>query len=152
VANNFYLFPGLELAPLTYERLIGAIPELRWDEKIDPDRFTLREAIAHVADWEPILLERLRTAVESPGSAIEAYDEGQRALDMNYNQTAPLEQVGLFRQKRAETVRFLRGLSTEKWSNTFIHPERGEISVADLANMLLGHDHYHLEHLSQLLG
>jgi hypothetical protein len=151
MANNFYLFPGLELAPLTYERLVRAIPESRWDEKTDLERFSLREAVAHVVDWEPILLQRMKTAVESPGSTVTPYDEGRRAVDMNYAATHPLEQAKLYRERRADTIAFLRNLPAENWANSVVHPERGEVSVNDLANMLLGHDHYHLEHLSQLL-
>ena len=131
--------------------MVRAIPESRWDEKLDPERFSLREAVAHVVDWEPILWERMKIAAESPGSTITPYDEGQRAIDMNYAATNPIDEAQRYQKERSKTIAFLKSLPADKWDNRVIHPERGEISINDLANMLIGHDHYHLEHLSQLL-
>ena len=33
-----------------------------------------------------------------------------------------------------------------------VHPERGEMAVEDQANMLLGHDLYHIEQLGRHVG
>ena len=148
---NPYLLLGLQLAPLTYQRLLGLVPQERWDERTDPNRFSLREAIAHVNDWEPILLSRMQTAIVSPGATIMAYDEGTRAIEQNYAATDPIEQAEMLRERREITVRFLRNEGEGRWDNLVVHPERGPITLSDQANMILGHDHYHLEHLAQYL-
>ena len=46
----------------------------------------------------------------------------------------------------------MRGLPESDWEKTAEHPERGAISVRDQAGMLIGHDMYHIEQLSGLLG
>ncbi|MEZ0327112.1 MAG: DinB family protein [Fimbriimonas sp.] len=148
---NPYLLLGLQLAPLTYQRLIALVPKERWDERTDPNRFSLREAIAHVNDWEPILLGRMQTAVSTPGATIRAYDEAARAVEQNYAATDPLEQAAQLIERREITVRYLRNEAEGCWSNLVVHPERGPITLSDQANMILGHDHYHLEHLAQYL-
>ena len=49
---NFYLLPAIESGPKVVARLIQLIPNYRWDIHGDPNRFTVREVVAHLADWE----------------------------------------------------------------------------------------------------
>lgn len=148
--NNPYLILGLRLGPLTVERLVSVIPAEKWDTVTEEDRFTLREAIAHLADWEPIMRERIQIALSQPGTTIIAMDEGDRAVEMNYTETDPFEQAQWFVEEREKTIELIES-TLSGWQNTVIHPERGEMSGQDLANLLLGHDCYHIEHLTQFL-
>src|SRR5690349_15172521 len=100
--------PVLEFGPEVCARLLAQIPAARRDEALEPDRFTPREVIAHLADWEPIMLGRMQTALNSPGATIEAYDEGQMAIDNGYARLDPEEQSRLFISRRAETAAWLR--------------------------------------------
>ncbi len=147
--NNRYLVQALELSPLAFARMIAVISPDLWDHRTDEDRFTLRESIAHLADWEPIFRKRIQDSVEVPGMTINAYDEGQRAIDLGYAESDPLEQVQLFADERAETVRLVNAIVD--WSGSVIHPEIGTLTTEDVVNTMVGHDVYHLEHLTQFL-
>lgn len=149
---NPYLLPVLDFGPLTLQRLLTKIEPHRMDESLSPDRFTPREAIAHLADWEPILRGRLETAVNTPGATIAAYDEGARAEEMGYRSWNVSESAGKFLAERRKTQAWLKTLKPEDWDKSVVHPERGVLTVRDLANMLLGHDLYHIEHLTQYLS
>lgn len=148
---NFYLMPSIEFGPIVIKRLLEQISQDRLDEAIHPDRFTPREVIAHLADWEPIMRARLQAAVSQPGSPIQAHDEGQMALDHGYAKTHSAEQAEVFRKERHATAEYLRTLAPEDWKGHAKHPERGVQTVEDLANLLLGHDLYHIEQLSEYL-
>lgn len=147
-----YLMPALDLSPRALARVFAQIPTDRWDEALEPDRFTPREVLAHLADWEPIMLSRMQTAYADPGASIEAFDEGQMAEDNGYRASSPDEQMRLFAAHRAETIEWLRALPREAWSLHFLHPERGLQTIEDQANLLVGHDVYHLEQLSAYLN
>jgi hypothetical protein len=146
---NAYLFPGLEFGPRIVERLAAQVPAARHDEKTNPDRFTLREAIAHLADWEPILRDRIKSAVENPGSPVQGLDEGARAQEMNYRAMNVGEQIARFKEERAKTIQYLRSLPEDAWTRHILHNEKGRQTVADQANQLLGHDLYHIDHLTE---
>lgn len=148
---NPYLLNTLDLGPCIVRRLIHQIPEARLDEALSPDRFTPREGVAHLADWEPILLERMRRTVEQPGSSIQGQDESERALQMRYHESDVWQQVDLFAQRRAATAEWLRSLPLDSFALEAVHSERGPQSLADQANLLLGHDLYHIEHLTLYL-
>lgn len=147
-----YLIPGLSLGPVAVRRVFAMIPEARWDEPTEPGRFTPREVIAHLADWEPIFLMRMKLGVDKPGSTISVYDEGVRAIEQGYAQMEPRAQLDRFEANRSLTVRFVEGLDSAGLHSTFMHPERGEMTVEDQANMLVGHDMYHLEQLLRHVG
>jgi hypothetical protein len=144
---NYYLFPGLEFGPRIVEQIVKQIPGARYDDRTDPERFSLREAVAHLADWEPILRERIVLAVEKPDSPVEGMDESVRATEMNYANWDVAEQLRKFSTERARTIAYLRGLGTEDWGKAVIHNEKGRQTVMDQANQLLGHDLYHIDHL-----
>lgn len=149
---NPYLLLVIESGPQTLRRLLERIPQSRWDERLYPDRFTPREVAAHLADWEPIFQTRMKLALESPGATVQVFDEGQMAIDNGYvHQSAP-ERLMLYAQKRAETAAWLRKLSSEEWTRTAMHPEKGEQSIEDQANLLNCHDLYHIEQLTEYLN
>ena len=146
-----YLFTGLELASVAFSRIFRAIPPDRLDEAAVPGRFTPREVIAHLAEWEPIMRERVRTAVERPGSTVEAFDEGQMAVAACYHESDPVEKLRILTQERSRTIEYLRSLSRDDLLGAAFHPERGEQTAEDFANTFLGHDLYHIEQLTASL-
>lgn len=148
---NVYLLPTLPLGPAAVERILRLIPPSRWDEALDLDRFTPREVAAHLTDWEPILRGRIEAAVNHAGSLLEAYDEVEMARANRYSERDPLEQCALFAREREITAACLRALRPEQWTGFATHPERGRQSAEDLANLLLGHDLYHIEQLTAYL-
>lgn len=147
-----YLIPGLRLTPQAVVNLVRAIPPGRWDQAVEPGRFTLREAIAHLADWEPIFRERIQAGLEQDGATILGMDEEVRAIEQGYRDWDVLETLERFAREREATIRMLEGLTSAQWDRKVIHNERGEMSTRDQANLILGHDLYHLEHLTQYLA
>src|SRR6185312_4556639 len=87
--SNAYLILGLQKGPEVIRWIVDHADESVWDQKTDPERFSFREVIAHLADWEPITLGRMRQANERPGSTLEVWDEVQRAIDMDYASLDP---------------------------------------------------------------
>lgn len=148
---NPYLVPALKMTPSLAERLFKEFSPGQYDLRPDPDRFTVREAIAHLADWEPILRDRIRTAVDAPGSTILGMDESQRAIEQDYASKDPRTELEAWKRERAKTVELVSGLSQADFAKKAVHSERGEMTAADLANMIPCHDVYHLDHLVWML-
>ena len=145
---NPYLATALDLGPTVIERILARIPGSSLDESSTEGRFTPREVIAHLADWEPIMRERIVQACAKPGSVIVVFDEGEMAVAGNYAGTDPFEQFLQFQRERRLTCEAVRRVRSEDWAKTAHHPERGDLSAADLANLLIGHDLYHIEQLT----
>jgi len=138
-----YVLAGLDGTPDVLEALVSALPESKWDNRPDPERFTLREMVAHLADWEPIWLERARRIVEENHPTLPSYDEGQLAIDHDYaHQSLPANLVR-FREGRAANIAFLSSVVEEVWERTATREGLGELTLAGQTAMILGHDGYH---------
>lgn len=136
---------------MVIERLIAGVDAAKLDTPTSEGRFTPREVVAHLADWEPILLGRIRQTVEQPGSTLEGYDEGQRAIDGKYSETDVVEQAKQFKGHRAKTVAYLQSLPASDWDKSAVHSERGPMTVRDWAAAIVGHDMYHVEQLTSVM-
>ena len=109
-------------------------------------RFTPREIIAHLADCEIMFLNRLKAAVEKPGTEVPFFDEDQRAIDLNYNQADVVTTIQSFADRRMQTVEYVK--SIENRNGFIIHPEQGNMDTRDVIYTIAGHDAYHIEQLS----
>lgn len=147
--RNPYLYIALEAGPSTVKKLVEVLAAERYDGHRDPDRFTLRESVAHLADHEGVALQRFKVAVDTNGGAVLGYDPTQRGIEQGYAQGDPTAQARVFEERRAATVKYLRGLSGPDWDKIHIHSERGAATVYDQANLLASHDAYHIEHLTR---
>jgi uncharacterized damage-inducible protein DinB len=141
--TRLYVLHGLSATPVVLETLLNGITEDEADYRPDPERFTIREALAHMADWEPIWRERIRLIAETDDPFLPGYDEGQWAIDNDYAHSVVAEQVAKFRAGREALTAYLRGLSPEAWERTGRHEEWKQMSIANLAALVLGHDGYH---------
>jgi hypothetical protein len=149
--NNPYLLKGLLSGPEIVTRLVDRVTPDQYDRKVDPERFSLREAVAHLADWELITQERLRVAVETSGGGVPDIDEGQVALDHDYAHSDPKIQARLFVERRKQTVDQLERVLPGLADNFVVHGVRGKQTIEDMASMELAHDTYHIDHLTLYL-
>ena len=145
---NPYLFRALDFGPDLLAWHVNRIDPARWDERLDPDRFSPREVIAHMADWEPILRSRIQTGIDAPGSTVIGLDEWERGKEVGYGFADVKTSVDTFRKERAKTIDLLQSISSAEWANTFEHSELGTVSVYDYANTMACHDVYHMEQLT----
>src|SRR5437764_548687 len=112
-----YLTTALAGTPDVLEALLKnqASDDPVWDFRPDPDRFTLREMVAHLADWEPIFMERFQRTRSETEPRLPDYDEGKIAIERDYAHSDPIANLARFRAGRASLVTFLQSLDDADW-------------------------------------
>ena len=146
------LLSALSSSPRIVERLLRVFPKSRLDDRSEPDRFTPREVIAHLADWEQVILDRVRVANMRPGSPGPVEDPSDRCLDHHYCDKEVFHEAEVFESRRGMTIDYLRNLNEVDWKKTFIHQSKGEITIEAYMVNILEHDMYHLDQLSCYLA
>jgi uncharacterized damage-inducible protein DinB len=149
MANNYYL--QISNTPSTLIRIIDCVRPERYDEALEEGRFNLKEVIAHLADFEETVLDRITKAVEYPGATVEEFNEEERAASHHYASKDIHHELEVFDNRRRDTVSYLLGLAEDDWQKTFIHPTLGEHTVMDFIQKIVGHDMYHINQVSQYL-
>lgn len=149
---NPYLLNVLPDTPKVVRDIWHQIAPGQVDVPTHPGRFTPRQVVAHLADWEPILLWRIQQAVQESGSEIPGIDEGIMAVENGYDHQDPMVNLDRWQMARMETVAYLRSIETSHWDRYVVHSERGKMTVYDQANLFLGHDLYHIAQITSVLA
>ena len=142
-----YLRSSLDVMPQTYAALLKGVTAEELDARPYDDRFTLREAMAHVADWEGVWLERIRKIATEETPFLPGYDEGQWAIDHDYAHSDFEAEMAKIAAGRRALVGYLNGLDPTAWQRTGQHGELGAISLFELAALIAGHDGYHAQQI-----
>jgi len=115
------------------------------------DRWSVGEILAHMADAEVTFAFRIRSALGSNGTRIQAYDQDVWATNFRYNQQDPRASFESYRALREHNLRLLRLLPKGMWSYYGMHEERGKETIARMTEMMAGHDLNHLMQIERIL-
>ena len=143
-----YLLNALDATPLLIAEYFEGLSDAKADKRPDPKRFTMREVICHLADFEPIFRGRMERMASEELPKLENRDEGQIAIENDYAHADVEEQTGIYLRERAKTVAFLTQLPAEHWSREGVRENVGNVTIEDIAHLLVVHDIYHLKQLS----
>ena len=117
-----------------------------------PDKWSVVEILAHLADVEMVTGWRLRSILAAPGTPIQAFDQDAWAAAGQYAKRDPRKSLEQFRVLREANLGLLKSLSPEQWKLFGMHAERGEESIERLTQMIAGHDLNHLEQIESILA
>ena len=138
--------------PISLSELIANKSHEQLTRRPSPDKWSVSEILAHLAEDEIATAWRYRQMVEHSGIALAGFDQDLWARLGQYDARKPQESLALFGLLREANLRFLAQLSPEQWDCFGIHAERGRISVKDLSVHMAGHDANHLEQIRRILG
>lgn len=146
-----YLVGAVSASPPVFAQLLQGITEAQIDRKPDPERFSIREIMAHLADWEPIIQERIRRTLNETEPTLATIDPGQLAIDHDYAHANFSEQVALFAERRAKTAKMVSDLNPTDWQRTAVRPNIGVLTMEALVAQVPMHDLYHLRQAAEWL-
>jgi hypothetical protein len=149
-----YLLKALSAQPTIATALLGHVRHDShvWDRRPDPSRFSLREVLAHLADWEPIWLERVRRFATEEHPFLPSVDEGALAAQHDYANSSPSDSLRAYVDGRRRLVQFLSTLPADAWDRTGDRELVGDLSLYQQVAMALSHDGYHMKQIVEWLA
>lgn len=144
---------SLERGPKVIERVLRVFPHDRIDDRVEANRFTAREVVAHLADLEKTVLDRIRQAHLKPGSQVDSfYDPDEQSHTHRFGDKEVFHEAEVYESRRGMTLDYLRGLSASDFEKTFQLPDGKSLSIADYCTRIVLHDLEHIEQLSAYLA
>lgn len=134
------------------ERLIKGVSTARLCKRPAPEKWSVSEIVAHLADGEIVGGFRMRLILGAPGTPIVAYDQDQWATSGHYDKRDPRKSVEQFRVLREGNLALLRSVTPEQWKHYGMHAERGRESIEHIVRMFAGHDINHLRQIEKILA
>ena len=136
----------------TIERHVKGLSTAELRKRPAPDKWSVSEIIAHLADGEVVGAFRLRFILGSPGAPIVAYDQDEWATSGHYDKRDPQKSLELFRVLREANLSLLESLQPEQWKYYGMHSERGQESIEHTVRMFAGHDINHLLQIEHIVA
>ena len=133
-------------------RLIKGVPVSRLRKRPAPDKWSVSEILAHLADTEMVGGFRMRLILGAPGTPIPAFDQDRWASSGHYDNRHPRQSVEQFRTLREANLALLKSLTPEQWKHHGVHSERGVDTIDRIAHMFAGHDLNHLHQIERILA
>jgi hypothetical protein len=116
-----------------------------------PDKWSIAEILAHLADTELVISWRIRQTLSSNGTPIQAYDQDVWAKTFNYADRDPQVSLNTFRMLRENNLALLKNVPKDLLENYGLHQERGKEPVTHVIRMVAGHDVNHLQQIDRIV-
>jgi len=132
-------------------QLIDGVPIEKLRERPAPEKWSVAEVLAHLAEAEITSSWRYRQILEHDGCSLPGYDQNLWNRLGSYSTRKPETSLELFRLLRESNLQMFDKLTPEEWEKHGIHMERGRMTVRDLAVQIAGHDINHLAQIKAVL-
>jgi DinB superfamily len=120
------------------------------DFKPAPDKWSLRQIVAHLADSEIVAADRFRRVIAEEDPALMAFDQNAWAANLNYARRKSSESVDMFRRIRADCHDLLKDLPPEAFERKGNHSERGIVTLRQLVQTMAEHAESHGRQIKQV--
>jgi hypothetical protein len=133
------------------ERLIKGVPAAKLRKRPAPDKWSVSEILAHLADGEIVGGFRMRLILGAPGTPVTPFDQDAWVKAGHYEKREPRKSLELFRTVREANLALLKSLTPEQWQHYGMHAERGQESIEHIVRMFAGHDINHMQQIERIL-
>jgi hypothetical protein len=140
-----------QAAPIKLAALLKGNTGKQLTRRPAPDKWSVAEIVAHLADAELAIAWRLRQVLTNNAIPIQPYDQDLWAKTFNYARRDPRQSLANFRILREANIALLKSVPRKLWENFGVHAERGNESVNHVVKMVAGHDLNHLRQVEAIL-
>jgi uncharacterized damage-inducible protein DinB len=136
--------------PKKLAKLVKPLSKKQLLRRPAPDKWSVAEILAHLADTELVGGWRMRLILGSNGVPIQPFDQDVWAETLGYAQRDPKVSLETFRVMREANLAMLRSLPSNLWENYGMHQERGKETITHIVRMFAGHDLNHIAQIEQI--
>jgi uncharacterized damage-inducible protein DinB len=114
-----------------------------------PGKWSTLEVVCHIADFEPIMADRMKRVIALDRPQLLAADENKFAATLGYHDRDLGDELAVVDATRRQMARILRRLPEEAAGRIGVHNERGPKTLADLVAGATGHVAHHLPFIAE---
>ena len=144
----------LEAAEKSPKFIAGAVSGLKPDVlryKASPEKWSILEILAHLADAEIIMAYRIRQMLADTDPKIAPIDQDAWARNLGYMQEVPAELVASYGLNRYANLRLLKRITPADLEKGAFHPELNrKLTVAEMVERMAAHGPNHLAQIEKL--
>lgn len=130
------------------DAIAGMAPE-EIDASPIPGKWSTRQVICHLADFEPVYADRMKHVIAEDQPNFAGGFHQQFAEHLAYGERDIEEEVRLVEIVRSQMARILRTLPPEAFERTGIHSVEGPITLKTLLERITNHIPHHVQFIEE---
>jgi uncharacterized damage-inducible protein DinB len=144
------LMKGLESSARILSEFVQSIPADKMNLRRGGDFWTIGEHVIHLAQVQPMLLERLHRFMAEDRPEFVPYIPGDGEAEARPPQITVNEALESFARSRAKQLALLEKADEAVWRKTAGHPEYELYTMHILVRHILMHDYWHMYRMEEL--
>jgi hypothetical protein len=115
-----------------------------------PGRWSTLEVICHLADFDPVLIDRMKRIIALGDTPLLLVaDENQYLKTLAYHERDAEEELTLIEAGRKQMARIIRGLKPEQLEQAGCHNKRGIQTLEKVIQMAINHIPHHVAFIAE---
>lgn len=112
-------------------------------------KWSALECVCHLADFEPILADRMKRIIASDKPLLMGADENDFAKALAYEHRDVNEEIGIIDSTRKQMARILSKLPPEALQRQGVHNERGLLTLEQMLGNAIRHIPHHVKFIDE---
>jgi uncharacterized damage-inducible protein DinB len=112
-------------------------------------KWSTLEVVCHLADFDPILADRIKRVIAEDKPTLIGADENRFAATLNYHGRDLEEELTIIERTRSQLARILRTLPDEALQRVGVHNERGPRTLEQLLTTASNHIPHHVKFIAE---
>lgn len=120
------------------------------DYTAGPDKWSVRQILAHLSDAEMVAGDRVRRIIAENHPTLVGYDQELWAKNLDYQRRKTSQSLETFRRLRGENYDLLKEIPEAAFERTANHTERGTITLHQHVRLMAEHAESHARQLQKV--
>jgi hypothetical protein len=136
--------------PAKLEAAVAGLSNQQLDTPYGEGKWTPRQVVHHVADSHMNALARMKLILTENAPTWFAYKQDEWVKTPDVTALPPQISLGIIKGVQERMAKLLENLSDNDWQKMGNHPERGMMTIDDLAALYARHGDKHVGHIMGL--
>jgi uncharacterized damage-inducible protein DinB len=110
-----------------------------------PGKWSTLEVVCHLADFDPIIADRMKRVIAEEKPTLVGADEKRFAAALHYHDRDLEEELTIIDRTRSQMARILRKLPADALQRIGNHNERGPLTLEQLLTSATNHIPHHVK-------
>jgi uncharacterized damage-inducible protein DinB len=135
--------------PKSVRQAVAGMTSEQFKARPIPGKWSTLEVVCHLADFDPILADRMKRVIAEDRPALVGADENRFAAALAYHDRDLEEELTILDKTRQQLARILRKLPAEALQRVGVHNERGPRTLEQLLTTTINHIPHHVKFIHE---
>jgi uncharacterized damage-inducible protein DinB len=147
--SHAHLIEDYLAGPKLLREAVAGLSDEELDAKPIPGKWSTRQIICHLADFEPVYADRMKRVIAEDNPPLRGGDPEVFAAKLAYEARDIQEELNLIEAVRRHTGRILKTLPDEAFQRTGMHSADGPLTLETLLQRITEHIPHHIRFIEE---